>query len=94
MLESARVLDLIVEGGGGRVCGARASVAGKPVEIVADATVLAAGGCGQVFRYAVAAGRAECAAQPRTAAISATMSRRERSVMVKNPQPLRYRTVE
>jgi L-aspartate oxidase len=49
VLESARVLDLIVEGG--RVCGARASVAGKPVELVADATVLAAGGCGQLFRY-------------------------------------------
>ncbi len=49
VLESARVLDLIVEGG--RVCGARASVAGRPVELVADATVLAAGGCGQLFRY-------------------------------------------
>ncbi|HYV97382.1 MAG TPA: L-aspartate oxidase [Gemmatimonadaceae bacterium] len=49
VLAHARVLDLIVEGG--RVCGARASVAGKPVELVADATVLATGGCGQVFRY-------------------------------------------
>jgi L-aspartate oxidase len=49
VLEQARALDLIVEGG--RVCGARASVAGRPVELVADATVLATGGCGQVFRY-------------------------------------------
>jgi L-aspartate oxidase len=49
VLETTRVLDLIVEGG---VCyGARASVAGKAVEIVADATVLATGGCGQAFRY-------------------------------------------
>jgi L-aspartate oxidase len=29
----------------------RASIAGKPVEIIADATVFATGGCGQVFRY-------------------------------------------
>ena len=49
VLEHARVLDLIVEAG--RVCGARASVAGRPVDLVADATVLATGGCGQVFRY-------------------------------------------
>jgi L-aspartate oxidase len=27
------------------------SVAGRPVEIVADATVMATGGCGQVYRY-------------------------------------------
>jgi L-aspartate oxidase len=49
VLEHARVLDLIVEAG--RVCGVRASVEGRPVDIVADATVLATGGCGQVFRY-------------------------------------------
>jgi len=49
VLEHTRVLDLIVAGG--RVCGVRASVEGQPVDIVADATVLAAGGCGQVFRY-------------------------------------------
>ncbi len=49
VLEKARVLDLIVSGG--RCCGVRASVAGRPVEIVADATVLATGGCGQVYRY-------------------------------------------
>jgi L-aspartate oxidase len=49
VLEHARVLDLIVEAG--RVCGVRASVEGQPVDIVADATVLATGGCGQVYRY-------------------------------------------
>ncbi|MGH7718056.1 MAG: L-aspartate oxidase, partial [Gemmatimonadaceae bacterium] len=32
-------------------CGVRASVRGAPVELVADATVLATGGCGQIFRY-------------------------------------------
>jgi L-aspartate oxidase len=31
--------------------GVRASVAGRATEIVADATVLATGGCGQVYRY-------------------------------------------
>lgn len=37
----------------GRVqcAGVRASIAGRAVEIVADATVLATGGCGQIFRY-------------------------------------------
>ncbi len=49
VLESARVLDLVVHDG--RCCGVRASVAGAPVEILADATVLAAGGCGQLFRH-------------------------------------------
>ena len=49
VVETARVLDLIVDGE--RCCGVRASVAGKAVEIIADATVLATGGCGQVFRY-------------------------------------------
>ena len=49
VLERARVLDLIVEGG--RCAGVRASVAGEAVEIRADATVLATGGCGQVYRY-------------------------------------------
>jgi L-aspartate oxidase len=49
VIESARVLDLITRDG---AChGARASVAGRPVEIIADATVLATGGCGQVYRY-------------------------------------------
>lgn len=49
VLEKARVLDLIVING---VChGVRAAVSGKAVEIIADATVLATGGCGQVYRY-------------------------------------------
>lgn len=51
--ETARVLDLVlVEDDGGRQCaGVRVSLAGRPVEILADATVLATGGCGQLFRY-------------------------------------------
>src|SRR6185436_12196372 len=49
VIEHARVLDLIVEGG--RVYGVRASVEGQPVDFVSDATVLATGGCGQVFRH-------------------------------------------
>src|SRR6266849_7367351 len=49
VLEKARILDLIVEDG--VVFGVRAAVAGKAVEIIADATVLATGGCGQVYRY-------------------------------------------
>src|SRR3954466_12518470 len=49
VLERARVLDLIVRGG---TCyGVRASIAGRATEIVADATVLATGGCGQIYRY-------------------------------------------
>ncbi|HEY8851568.1 MAG TPA: L-aspartate oxidase [Gemmatimonadaceae bacterium] len=49
VLEKARILDLIVDNG--VAFGVRATVAGKPVEIIADATVLATGGCGQVYRY-------------------------------------------
>src|ERR1044071_1429511 len=49
VLERARVLDLIVHDG--QVYGAIASVAGRATEIIADATVLATGGCGQVYRY-------------------------------------------
>jgi L-aspartate oxidase len=49
VLERARVLDLIVSRGA--CVGVRASVAGKAVEILAEATVLATGGCGQVYRY-------------------------------------------
>jgi L-aspartate oxidase len=49
VLEHARVLDLVVDAG--RCIGVRASVEGQAVEIVADATVLATGGCGQVYRY-------------------------------------------
>src|SRR5215203_3860441 len=53
VIEWARVLDLLCEGDGDerRCIGVRASVAGHAVEIVADATVLAAGGCGQVYRH-------------------------------------------
>jgi L-aspartate oxidase len=49
VLERARVLDLIVSRGA--CIGVRASVAGEAVEIIAEATVLATGGCGQVYRY-------------------------------------------
>ena len=49
VLETARALDLIVEDG--RCCGVRANVAGKAVELIADATVLAVGGSGQLYRY-------------------------------------------
>ena len=49
VLEKTRVLDLIVSGDACQ--GIRATRAGKPIEIIADATVLAAGGCGQVYRY-------------------------------------------
>jgi L-aspartate oxidase len=49
VLERTRVLDLIVADG--RCHGVRATLAGDPVEIIADATVLATGGCGQVYRY-------------------------------------------
>jgi L-aspartate oxidase len=47
--EKARVLDLIVNRG--ECVGVRASVAGKATEVIADVTVLATGGCGQVYRY-------------------------------------------
>ncbi len=49
VLETARALDLIVDQG--RCCGVRANVGGKAVEIVADATVIATGGCGQLYRH-------------------------------------------
>jgi L-aspartate oxidase len=49
VIERARVLDLIVRRG--ECVGARASVAGRATEILADATVMATGGCGQVYRY-------------------------------------------
>ena len=49
VMEKTRILELIVENG---TCyGVRAAVAGKAVDIIADATVLATGGCGQVYRY-------------------------------------------
>lgn len=47
--ERTRVLDLIIHRG--ECVGVRASVRGKATDILADATVLAAGGCGQVYRY-------------------------------------------
>jgi len=49
VMETTRVLDLIVHED--ECIGVRASVSGQPVEILADATVLATGGCGQVYRY-------------------------------------------
>src|SRR5437773_8368 len=49
VLEKARVLDLIVHRGA--CVGVRASVQGRATEIIADATVLATGGCGQIYRY-------------------------------------------
>jgi L-aspartate oxidase len=49
VLEKTRILDLIVQNG--VVFGVQAAVSGKAVEIIADATVLATGGCGQVYRY-------------------------------------------
>jgi L-aspartate oxidase len=49
VVEKARVLDLIVLRG--QCVGVRASVAGRATEIIADATVFATGGCGQIYRY-------------------------------------------
>ena len=49
VIERARVLDLIVHRG--QCVGVRASVQGHATEIIADVTVLATGGCGQVYRY-------------------------------------------
>src|ERR1043165_9954769 len=49
VLERTRVLDLIVTSAG--CIGARVSVRGNATDIFADATVLATGGCGQVYRY-------------------------------------------
>ena len=49
VLEHARALELLVENG---VCyGARVNAGGNAVEIIAASTVLATGGCGQVFRH-------------------------------------------
>ena len=49
VLEKTRVLDIIAHRGA--CAGVRASVAGRATEIVADVTVLATGGGGQVYRY-------------------------------------------
>ena len=47
IVEHARALELIVENGA--CCGARVSERGRALEVIADATVLATGGCGQVY---------------------------------------------
>ena len=49
VMEKARVLDLLVDGD--QCHGVKVSLAGQPVELVADATVFATGGCGQVYRH-------------------------------------------
>ncbi|MEP7066994.1 MAG: L-aspartate oxidase [Gemmatimonadota bacterium] len=49
VIEHARALELLVEGG--ECYGARVSESGRAVELIADATVLATGGCGQVYRF-------------------------------------------
>jgi L-aspartate oxidase len=49
VVEKARVLDLIMHRGA--CVGVRASVAGEATDIIADVTVLATGGSGQVYRY-------------------------------------------
>jgi L-aspartate oxidase len=49
VIEKARVLDLIVNRG--QCAGVRVSLAGVATDIIADATVLATGGCGQIYRY-------------------------------------------
>ena len=49
VLETARVLDLIVVQG--RCIGVRAALDGRPVEVYADAVVMATGGLGQVYRH-------------------------------------------
>jgi L-aspartate oxidase len=49
VIEKARVLDLIIRRG--ECVGVRASLAGRSAEIISDVTVLATGGCGQVYRY-------------------------------------------
>jgi L-aspartate oxidase len=49
ILETARVLDLILDAEG-RCIGVRAAVDGRPLEVFAEAVVLATGGCGQVYR--------------------------------------------
>ncbi len=53
VMETARVLDLRLhdDGSGAQCAGVRASISGRPVEVIADATVLATGGCGQIYRY-------------------------------------------
>ena len=47
IVEHARALELIIENG--ECTGARVSERGRALEVIADATVLATGGCGQVY---------------------------------------------
>lgn len=49
VLETARVLDLIMLDG--RCIGVRAAIAGQPVEVFAEAVVMATGGLGQVYKH-------------------------------------------
>jgi len=49
VVERARVLELIVVRD--QCVGVRASVAGRATDIIADATVFATGGCGQIYRH-------------------------------------------
>ncbi|HEV7706465.1 MAG TPA: L-aspartate oxidase [Gemmatimonadaceae bacterium] len=47
IVEHARALSLIIENG--ECAGARVSMQGRPLDVIANATVLATGGCGQVY---------------------------------------------
>lgn len=49
VLETARVLDLILVDG--RCVGVKAAIDGQPVEVYAEAVVMATGGLGQVYRH-------------------------------------------
>ncbi len=49
VLETARVLDLILVEG--RCVGVKAAIDGQPVEVYAEAVVMATGGLGQVYRH-------------------------------------------
>ncbi|MGQ0641961.1 MAG: L-aspartate oxidase [Gemmatimonadaceae bacterium] len=51
VLERTRVLDLIIPRGRSVCQGVKATIAGAAAELYADATVLATGGCGQLYRY-------------------------------------------
>ncbi len=49
VFEFTRILDLIVHEN--ECKGVRATISGAPVEIFADAVILATGGCGQIYKY-------------------------------------------
>lgn len=51
VLERTRVLDLLIAPRAKHCYGVKATIAGSAAELYADATVLATGGCGQLFRY-------------------------------------------